>query len=84
MFSWRCRLNIIMEKAEQIKYWADSSDRDYKTMHHLYEKKDYNWALFLGHLVIEKLLKAYFVKNVNNKPPLFIICYDWRKRPIYN
>jgi HEPN domain-containing protein len=65
-------LNIIMEKAEQIKYWADSSDRDYKTMHHLYEKKDYNWALFLGHLVIEKLLKAYFVKNVNNKPPFII------------
>lgn len=29
----------------------------------------YNWALFLGHLVIEKLLKAYFVIIVDNQPP---------------
>ena len=58
-----------MEKSEIIKYWIDSSDKDYKVMYHLYEKKDYNWALFLGHLVIEKLLKAYFVKTNNNQPP---------------
>lgn len=58
-----------MEKTELVKYWSNSSDRDYKAMRHLFEKKDYNWALFLGHLVIEKLLKAYFVKNVNNQPP---------------
>jgi len=33
-------------------------------MVHLVETKDYNWALFLGHLVIEKLLKALFVKKL--------------------
>jgi HEPN domain-containing protein len=32
--------------------------------------KRYNWALFLGHLVIEKLLKAYYVKINSNHPPL--------------
>ena len=58
-----------MEKEKLIRYWIESSDRDYKAMHHLYEKKDYNWALFLGHLVIEKLLKAYYVKKVDNQPP---------------
>jgi len=58
-----------MEKADLVKYWIESSDLDYKAMHHLYEKKDYHWALFLGHLVIEKLLKAYFVNNVNSHPP---------------
>jgi len=37
-------------------------------MMHLYQKKDYNWSLFLGHLVIEKLLKAFYVKNIDNNP----------------
>ena len=53
-----------------IKYWIDSSNRDFKTMNNLFEKKDYHWALFLGHLVIEKLLKAYYIKIVDNNPPL--------------
>ena len=30
-------------------------------MHHLMASKDFHWALFLGHLVLEKLLKAVFV-----------------------
>ena len=34
------------------------------------KKKDYHWALFVGHLVIEKLLKAYFIKKVNTNVPL--------------
>jgi HEPN domain-containing protein len=31
-------------------------------MQNLLKSSDYNWALFLGHLVIEKLLKALYVK----------------------
>jgi HEPN domain-containing protein len=38
-------------------------------MNHLFRSKDYHWSLFVGHLVIEKLLKAYFVKNQNEYPP---------------
>lgn len=58
-----------MDKSELIKYWIDSSDRDFKTMNHLFKKKDYHWSLFIGHLVVEKLLKAYHVKKVDNNPP---------------
>jgi HEPN domain-containing protein len=32
-------------------------------MNNLFTSGDYVWALFLGHLVIEKLLKAIAVKN---------------------
>ena len=32
-------------------------------MINLFRSGDYNWALFLGHLVIEKLLKALYVKR---------------------
>ena len=58
-----------MEKVDLIKYWIDSSDRDLITMEHLFEKDDYHWALFIGHLVIEKLLKACYVKNIDNQAP---------------
>ena len=31
-------------------------------MQNLMKSGDYSWALFIGHLVLEKLLKAHFVK----------------------
>jgi HEPN domain-containing protein len=46
-----------------INYWHESSDQNYLTMHNLLKTKDYSWALFLGHLVIEKLLKGLYVKK---------------------
>jgi HEPN domain-containing protein len=46
-----------------VNYWEESSDKDYRTMLNLFKSADYNWALFLGHLVIEKLLKALYVKQ---------------------
>ena len=57
-------------KDKLINYWLDSSDKDYLTMLDLFETKNYHWALFMGHLVIEKLSKALFVKNKENYPPL--------------
>ena len=58
-----------MKKEELIKYWVNSSDNDFSTMNHLFEKKDYHWSLFIGHLVVEKLLKAYYVKKNDSHPP---------------
>ncbi|MFH1449124.1 MAG: HEPN domain-containing protein [bacterium] len=58
-----------MTKNELIEYWVSSSDRDFKTMENLILTKDYAWALFIGHLIIEKLLKAYYVKTVSDNPP---------------
>ena len=52
-----------------VTYWIGSSDKDFDTMNNLFKSKDYHWSLFVGHLVIEKLLKAYFVKNQNEYPP---------------
>ena len=46
-----------------IDHWKVSSQQDYHTMLNLFKSSDYNWALFLGHLVIEKLLKALYVKH---------------------
>jgi len=53
-----------------IGYWVESSEKDFKTMLDLYKTNNNHWALFMGHLVIEKLAKALFVKNKNEHPPL--------------
>jgi HEPN domain-containing protein len=58
-----------MQRQDLIEYWQVSARRDYETMQHLVASADYPWALFLGHLVIEKLLKALYVKIVDINPP---------------
>ena len=65
-----------MNEADKIKnvektvnYWLSSSDDDYKAMMDLYQSKNYNWALFLGHITVEKLLKAYYVKKHQTHAP---------------
>ncbi len=58
-----------MEKEDIVKYWLESSDSDFRVMESLFENEHYVWALFLGHLVVEKLLKAYHVKNVDADYP---------------
>lgn len=35
----------------------------------MYEAEEYMWALFIGHLVIEKLLKAYYIKAIDKNVP---------------
>lgn len=61
---------MMMEKKELISFWIESSYRDFRAMEDLFEKGHYTWALFVGHLVIEKLLKAYYVENIDIQPPL--------------
>jgi HEPN domain-containing protein len=63
-----------MDQEEQnlqrvITHWIKRSDQDYETMINLYRSKDYHWALFIGHLVVERLLKAIVVKNINAHAP---------------
>jgi HEPN domain-containing protein len=53
-----------------VDFWIQSSDQDYKTMTDLFATKNLHWSLFMGHLVIEKLLKAYYTKIVGGFPPM--------------
>ena len=47
-------------------HWIATSDNDFETMNHLYVSKDNHWSLFIGHIVIERLLKACVVRYHNN------------------
>ena len=52
-----------------VSHWIESSDKDFKTMIDLYKTQNNSWALFMGHLVIEKLVKSLYVKNKSEYPP---------------
>ena len=57
-----------MDNKELERYWFKSANRDYKTMKIMLENKRNNWCLFLGHLVIEKLLKGLYARNNPENP----------------
>jgi HEPN domain-containing protein len=60
-----------MTKSEHLEYWKRMALRDWETVIALQAAKQNIQALFFVHLVIEKLLKAHFVKdNQENTPPL--------------
>ncbi len=52
-----------------VKHWIETSDEDFNTMLTLFSSKSYAWALFLGHISTEKLLKALYVKKHQNHAP---------------
>ncbi|KAF0135052.1 MAG: hypothetical protein FD145_190 [Candidatus Saganbacteria bacterium] len=59
-----------MEKIKEIiDYWLKCAKEDFKVMDHLFEKGDYHYSLFLGHLLLEKTLKAYYVKKTHKHAP---------------
>ncbi len=57
-----------MNNIDLMNYWIESSDEDYDTMMYMKVGKKNTWCLFMGHLVIEKLLKALYAKNNKNAP----------------
>lgn len=57
-----------MNNIDFMKYWFESADSDYETMKVLYNNKKNTWCLFIGHLVIEKLLKGLYAKNNTESP----------------
>ena len=60
----------MMTKTDHITYWKTIAEKDIIAVEHLFEKGDYVHSLFFAHLLLEKLLKAHFVKdNPTNFPP---------------
>ncbi|OGV22888.1 MAG: hypothetical protein A2475_10420 [Ignavibacteria bacterium RIFOXYC2_FULL_35_21] len=75
-----------MKIEEHINYWIDAAESDLQVAERLFIMGDYNWCLYIGHLVLEKILKAHFV-NDNKKTPLARILFprplpkkDFRKK----
>lgn len=59
-----------MDKSEYIEYWIKAAQNDADSMESIFSSGSYDWALFIGHLCLEKILKAAWVKaNSINIPP---------------
>lgn len=58
-----------MTKDEHIKYWLDGAAHDLDAAESLFSSGKFDWCLFLGHLVLEKTLKALIVAKTDIKPP---------------
>lgn len=61
--------NKELNKDRLIHYWMESSDDDFETMMVMYDSRRFNWSLFIGHLMLEKLLKALYLKIKSDYPP---------------
>lgn len=57
------------DKQKIVDLWIEGSEDDFETMNAVLNAKKYSWSLFIGHLVLEKLMKAYFVKVNGDYPP---------------
>ena len=61
--------NKELNKDKLVHYWMESSDDDFETMMAMYDTRRFNWSLFIGHLMLEKLLKALYLKKKSDYPP---------------
>ena len=58
-----------MNVDEVVQYWVDLAQDDWPVVEHLFASGDYKYALFFGHLYLEKLLKALVVKVTRQHAP---------------
>ena len=50
-------------------YWVTEAEEALTAADHLLEKGDYSYALFFGHLAIEKILKGLYVERKQEHAP---------------
>ena len=63
------RYFVTFDVNKTIKYWIDSAAYDLETGKSLLEIKRFPYALFFGHLALEKALKALVVKTTKEHAP---------------
>ena len=52
-----------------VQYWTEGAVYDLDVAKAMFEKEKYPYALFMGHLALEKLLKALVVRATDNHAP---------------
>lgn len=57
-----------MNNRDLMNYWIESANEDYDTMMYMKVGRKNTWSLFMGQMVIEKLLKALYARNNVSEP----------------
>ena len=60
---------LAFDANKTVRYWTDSAEYYLSVAEALYETSKYPYALFMGHLAVEKLLKALVVKATKQHAP---------------
>lgn len=58
-------------------FWLTEAEEALEVAGHLIAKADYSYALFFGHLAVEKMLKALFVTRQKQLRRQHTTFYDW-------
>lgn len=64
---FRQKIKMDIEKVRD--FWIEEAAEALQVAWHLHEKKDHSYALFFGHLVVEKILKALYVIRKGEQAP---------------
>jgi len=54
---------------EHIKFWTDGAKKDLDTAFDVFNIHHFDWAFFIGHLALEKVLKAIYNQNTEKITP---------------
>ncbi|MEO0094272.1 MAG: HEPN domain-containing protein [candidate division WOR-3 bacterium] len=58
-----------MKYKDEIDYWLTAAAHDLDVAEFLFKNGRYDWCLFIAHLVLEKTLKAFYVRDNGKMPP---------------
>jgi HEPN domain-containing protein len=58
-----------MTQDEAVQRWRKSAEENLQVARDLMKLKHYDWALFMGQLALEKLLKGLVIKVTDDAPP---------------
>lgn len=70
-----------MTQDEAVKQWREGAERNLDAARDMVKASHRDWALFIGQLSLEKLLKGLIVKKKNETPPFSMILsgsLNWR------
>ena len=61
--------NIDVEKVK--RFWVEEAEESLRVAEHLVEREDFSYALFFGHLALEKMIKGVCVgRRKEHAPPV--------------
>lgn len=60
---------MVFDIDKTVQYWKEGAAYDLETGKSLLESRRFPYALFFGHLALEKILKALIVKNAKDHAP---------------
>lgn len=58
-----------MTQKEAARRWKESAQRSFSACQDMVKTGHYDWALFLGQLAIEKMLKGLVIETTDETPP---------------